>query len=229
MNTFKTPKGTELPFIQLQGKDYLQVMHRLVWFREDHPDWSIVTVVVRSDNTHSVVRAEITHNSLLIASAHKREDAAHFKDHLEKAETGAIGRALALCGYGTQFAPELDEHERIVDAPAPRKVSPVPSPQPAKPHQSAVTASPGLRTTQGAISPSTGNKLATEAQIKRLYAIAATQGVALDVIHTHIAGKYSLTSAKDLDWKQYNEVVEWVQTEVPCGADVEQPGEFGAF
>jgi hypothetical protein len=33
------------------------------------------------------------------------EKAASFSDFLEKAETGAIGRALAALGYGTQFAP----------------------------------------------------------------------------------------------------------------------------
>ena len=40
-----------------------------------------------------------------------------FADYLEKAETRAVGRALAMCGYGTQFAPELEERERIVDSP----------------------------------------------------------------------------------------------------------------
>ena len=39
----------------------------------------------------------------------------------EKAETKAVGRALAMLGYGTQFAPELDEGERIVDSPVERK------------------------------------------------------------------------------------------------------------
>jgi hypothetical protein len=34
-----------------------------------------------------------------------------------KAETKAVGRALAMLGYGTQFAPEMDEGERIVDSP----------------------------------------------------------------------------------------------------------------
>ena len=34
-----------------------------------------------------------------------------------KAETGAVGRALAMCGYGTLQAPEFDEGERIADAP----------------------------------------------------------------------------------------------------------------
>lgn len=33
--------------------------------------------------------------------------------------TGAIGRALAMCGYGTQFAPELEEGPRLADSPYP--------------------------------------------------------------------------------------------------------------
>jgi hypothetical protein len=56
----------------------------------------------------------------VIATGTKAESRNGFTDYLEKAETGAIGRALALCGYGTQFAPELEEAERIVDSPVAR-------------------------------------------------------------------------------------------------------------
>lgn len=126
MQYFRTPKGTEIPLIDLKGKKYLVVAERLRWFREEHPDWSIVTHIVQSSDTHSVVKAEIFAPGFNwpVATAHKREDAKHFQDHLEKAETGAVGRALAMCGYGTQFAPELDEGDRIVDSPVPpRKTS----------------------------------------------------------------------------------------------------------
>jgi hypothetical protein len=47
----------------------------------------------------------------IIATATKMETGSDFTDFVEKAETGSIGRALALCGYGTQFAPELSEGE----------------------------------------------------------------------------------------------------------------------
>lgn len=115
----KTTKGTDLPIIKLKGKDYLQVAYRLVWFREDHPDWRIETEFVNIGEKHALAKASIRdQNGAVMATAHKREDASHFADYSEKAETGAIGRALALCGYGTQFcADDLDEGSRIVDAP----------------------------------------------------------------------------------------------------------------
>src|SRR5204863_9934179 len=58
-----------------------------------------------------------------IGTGTKSEKAASFPDYIEKAETGAIGRALAALGYGTQFAPELDEEHRIVDSPVNRSAA----------------------------------------------------------------------------------------------------------
>lgn len=118
MTSFKTPKGTELPLLDLRGKQYLQVAHRLVWFREDHADWSIETVPVTLDDTKAIFKASIRDSyGRVISEATKSETPQGFADYIEKAETGAIGRALALCGYGTQFAPELEEGDRLADAP----------------------------------------------------------------------------------------------------------------
>lgn len=114
-----TRAGTKLPISKIKGKDYLEVKWRLVWFREEHPDWSIETKIVSHDENRTVVEARIFNEvGRVIATAHKQEDKKGFFDHLEKAETGAIGRALALCGYGTQFdGGELAEGERLADAP----------------------------------------------------------------------------------------------------------------
>jgi hypothetical protein len=129
MKSVVTPKGTNLPLLDLKGKAYLQVAHRLVWFREDHPDWSIKTEL-KYDNTSAVSRAEIINEKgIVVATAHKKETAEGFYDFIEKAETGSVGRALAMCGYGTQFTDDLDEGDRIVDAPTPRK-QPTPQPTP---------------------------------------------------------------------------------------------------
>jgi hypothetical protein len=119
-------------FINLKGKQYLPVAARIAWFREDHPDWSITTgaVMELTGDDYVTFRATIADNECrMIATAHKTEHEKHFADYREKAETGAIGRALALCGYGTLFAQELEEpitptgDMRIVDAPQPSKAS----------------------------------------------------------------------------------------------------------
>jgi hypothetical protein len=119
MRSFKTSKGTELPLLNLRGKEYLEVKYRLVWFREDHPDWSIETELVSVTDVSAYAKATVRDDKgRIIATSHKFESIQGFPDFIEKAETGAIGRALALIGYGTQFcADELDEGKRIVDAP----------------------------------------------------------------------------------------------------------------
>jgi len=119
-------------FLNLKGKQYLPVAPRIAWFREDHADWTINTYPVAelSGPDYVTFAAEILDGEgRLIAKAHKTEHEKHFSDYREKAETGAIGRALALCGYGTLFAQELEEpitpagDMRIVDAPQQAKAS----------------------------------------------------------------------------------------------------------
>lgn len=132
MKTFKTKAGTELQIMDLRGKDYLQVAQRIIWFREEHPDWSIETCVTPG-NGSSLAKATISNpEGRVMATSHKYEDKQGFADYIEKSETGAIGRALALCGYGTQFCgDELDENARIVDSPVQlgKPAAPVVSPK----------------------------------------------------------------------------------------------------
>src|SRR5258708_1563469 len=126
------------------SNNYLPVQWRLVWFREHCPQGTIDTeeLVVdldreceaevsvwnqdtrRSEKTlkrapgYARFRATVTDGKGGRATATKTERGVDFGDYVEKAETGAVGRALAMLGYGTQFvADELDERERIVDAP----------------------------------------------------------------------------------------------------------------
>lgn len=137
--------------IQLKGRggsaDYLPVQWRLVWFRSLYPDGTIETEIVHLDPDReteeetfqwnqetrrsekvvkrapgfAVFRATVKDGRGGIATGTKSEKAASFLDYIEKAETGAIGRALAALGYGTQFAgDEFDERHRIVDAPVER-------------------------------------------------------------------------------------------------------------
>lgn len=135
--------------MNLKGKDYLQVMWRLVWFREEHPDWCINTqLITHNEETQTAVFvAEIFDtNTRKVSTGWGSECSKDFHDYLEKAETKAVGRALAMLGYGTQFAPELDEGERIVDSPVPKKApaaekkQPEPATEKRQPKQRAISA-----------------------------------------------------------------------------------------
>jgi len=130
-------------------RDYLPVQWRLAWFRSLCPGGTIETEIVHLDLDRDteeeifvwnnekrrsekvlkhakglvIFKAMVSDGKGGIATGTKMEKAASFSDWLEKAETGAIGRALAALGYGTQFTgDELDEAHRIVDSPVNRNV-----------------------------------------------------------------------------------------------------------
>jgi hypothetical protein len=126
-------RRTTMPFdprahlIQLKGRDYLPVAARLLWLNEETDRYKIETEILRLEDNFAVIRATVSlmddgGNPTRTATAIKREDKTHFPDFLEKAETGSVGRALGMLGFGTQFAPEFDEIEakleaRVVDSP----------------------------------------------------------------------------------------------------------------
>jgi len=94
------------------GQMYLKAPYRVVWMREEHADWSVVTSIEYADweKGFAVVRAVIMDGEgRILATAHAEESRGKLP-FLRKAETGAISRALALCGYGTQFG-EINEEE----------------------------------------------------------------------------------------------------------------------
>lgn len=124
--SFSTTKGTELPLLSLKGKEYLQVAHRLVWFREVYPTGILKTTMIehqgQGEDEYVVFKTEVyvdtERGPLMVATGHKRESRKDFPDFMEKCETGSIGRALALAGFGTQFTgDELNEGDRLADAP----------------------------------------------------------------------------------------------------------------
>lgn len=131
------------------SKDYLQVQWRLVWFRSACPHGTIETEMLHLDidrdteeeafawnaekrrsekvikhaKGFAIFRAIVKDGQGGIAMGTKSEKAASFPDYIEKAETGAIGRALAALGFGTQFTgDEWEEAHRIVDSPVDRQL-----------------------------------------------------------------------------------------------------------
>jgi hypothetical protein len=199
MKTVKTPKGTELPLLNLKGKDYLQVAHRLVWMREEHPDWGIETEFLELKENIAIARATIRDASgRILAQGTKSETPNGFADYIEKAESGSIGRALAMCGFGTQFTEDLDEGGRIVDSPqTPRNNN-------ARPPQSP----------QDASSPSaaTGNpSLVSEKQIGLLMMKAKTANMS-DAALKDLLGKRGYTSRKLIPKAEFNDILKEVES-----------------
>ncbi|HSV72463.1 MAG TPA: hypothetical protein VLH79_01740 [Chthonomonadales bacterium] len=100
--------------VRLQGgRVYLPAAQRLVWFRDECPDWGIETRMLEGGQEagFATVQAVVTSEAgRVVATGIKTETRQDFPaGWVEKAETGAIARALAVAGFGTQFAPEMDE------------------------------------------------------------------------------------------------------------------------
>lgn len=58
--TIRTPKGSELPLLNLKGKDYLMVAYRLQWLTEQEPFYTINTKFLKVDDEQTVAKATIT-------------------------------------------------------------------------------------------------------------------------------------------------------------------------
>jgi hypothetical protein len=118
---------------KIQGRDYLEVKWRIVWFRDEHPNGRIDTDIQVVGDV-GIIKATIWNNDgVQVASGMATIRAAENTRmtwagrDIEKAETAAIGRALAHAGFGTQFTGnEMDEGDYLSDAP-------VKSKQPSKP------------------------------------------------------------------------------------------------
>lgn len=128
---FTTKKGTDIPLMNLKGKDYMMVAYRIQWFTEEVPSFKITTTFSTLTDEQTVAHATVQvldpeGRVVREASGTKRETKKDFADHTEKAETAAIGRALIQLGFGTQFAlSDMEEGMRLADSPleAPKKAT----------------------------------------------------------------------------------------------------------
>ena len=105
---------------RVNNAEYLEVKWRLVWLRDQHPDAHIDTEMVSLTDRVAVFRARVSLPDGGSATGWGSESPSDFRDYIEKAETKAIGRALAALGFGTQFCPDFDfgaAAGRVVDAP----------------------------------------------------------------------------------------------------------------
>ncbi len=131
-------------------QDYLPAAWRIAWFREACPEGTVSTEILHLDFNQEVehevsiwndekkryekvikrakgavvIKATVADGKCGSATGMKTENAATFSDNcwIEKCETGAIARALAALGFGTQSIE--DEGDRLADAPVTRPSRP---------------------------------------------------------------------------------------------------------
>ena len=119
----ETPFDPSRYLSKIKGADYLEVKWRLVWLRDQYPDAVIDTELVSHVGNQAIFRARITLPTGASATGWGSDDINSFANYIEKAETKAIGRALAALGFGTQFCTDFDygsDEGQVVDAPVAR-------------------------------------------------------------------------------------------------------------
>lgn len=165
------------------GADYLEVKWRLVWLREAHPDAVVETELVSHDGSLALFRARVSLPNGGSATGWGSEGIDDFRDYIEKAETKALGRALAALGFGTQFCPDFDFGAgagRVVDAPID------------------FASSRGRQVVQGS-DPAGGRRLAvvdqpaTQRQLKFIQAIAREAGLSEGALATEVEQRFGVS------------------------------------
>lgn len=167
--------------------DYLEVKWRLVWLRETHPDAMIFTECLdHAPGQGASFKAHIVIPGGGSADGHGNEAVDDFRDYYEKAETKAIGRALAALGFGTQFC---GDHEfgaasgKVVDSPVSRTAAPARSNG-----NAAVTNGNGQRPVSSA---PPGNEV-TPRQLKFMESMAREAGLSEEQMIAEVMKKYGV-------------------------------------
>ncbi|HEX5163841.1 MAG TPA: hypothetical protein VFV93_00490, partial [Thermomicrobiales bacterium] len=166
---------------------------RLVWLRDTHPDAQIETELVQHQNQMAVFRARVTIPSGASATGWGSEGADDFGDYLEKAETKALGRALAALGFGTQFCPDYDfgaERQRVVDSPV------------------------DIRSGRTSGSANGSRQEATPRQVKYLYAVAREVGLSNDELEERSQEGFGCTIS-ELSRRDISTLIEQIQAGRP--------------
>ncbi|HHW70670.1 MAG TPA: hypothetical protein GX392_04930 [Clostridiales bacterium] len=163
--------------------DYLEVKWRMVWFRTENTERTCTIVkdkILDTERQFAYFELEVTDSKGNTEIGVGSETGSDFRDYIEKAYTKAYGRALSALGYGTQFSPELDEDERIVDSPVSKEKE--------KYNEDSIT----------------------EPQKKAIYAIYTSLGYTEDKMRELIKERYSKSDSKLLTKYEASDLIDYL-------------------
>ncbi|HLZ68740.1 MAG TPA: hypothetical protein VKV26_02405 [Dehalococcoidia bacterium] len=210
----KTPDG-QWKTIEL---DYMEVKWRLLWLRSEHPDAEIATelATLDLDRNLAVFKAHVAVPGRGSATGWGSETADDWRDFIEKAETKALGRALAALGFGTQFCEDFDfggDEGKVVDAPVDIRSTRGGQAQPpraqAQPARRAPESNGTAPVAQGQLGGGAWtDRPATEPQIKAIYAIArGAQAMDDGTLEEWVRSRYHCLPA-ELNRRQASEAID---------------------
>jgi hypothetical protein len=89
----------------IKGKAYAEVNQRIKAFRMVYPNGSIATELLSNENGVCVFKASVFDNETLLLGtghAYEKESSSFINktSYIENCETSAVGRALAMAGFG---------------------------------------------------------------------------------------------------------------------------------
>lgn len=101
-------KNLKQKAVKIQGKDYVLVSDRVIFFNENYPEGCITTELIRFEDKQIIIKAVVYPEGVgegkrfFTGYAQEIEGQGYINktSALENAETSAVGRALAMMGIG---------------------------------------------------------------------------------------------------------------------------------
>jgi hypothetical protein len=174
---------------EIDYADYLEVKWRMVWFRNENREntrTSIRDKIIDTKSRFSYYELEIVDSKGNVEIGVGSETGDDFEDYIEKAYTKAYGRALAALGYGTQFAPELEEGENVMDSP--------------------------VESQKGKAEAVTSERPITEAQRRAIYAIYNALGYSEAQMREIIQNRYNKSESKSLTRREASDLIDYLNS-----------------
>jgi hypothetical protein len=213
---------------------YLDVKWRLIWFRCVYPEGFIQTVEAEVNDKFARIEAtaydkDPAQGGKKLGMGRRLVYASDFHDYVEKAETQAIGRALAVAGFGTQFCEEFDEDDILADSPVERRKQDTHSAPLATPTTSAVPVSTAMapekeqrksakesvastKISEPVSSPASKPISHPASSINLAYDAALRKGLSRNDTDLLVAAKYQKLSISDLPSKELDEFVAGIKS-----------------